>query len=179
MGSRNLTSLASLTKELIIFDIWQKRTETVGNPIIYYSIRISIQRPTANKMSDIVTETNLLPKLVCYLDRHLIYPLLQFVADQEEEPSIETTRAMFELLKKTNMTDYVSSLCCQLEGIEEPPKEYNEKKTRIVAELERYVEETQKIIDLLGREDVVNNFRSDKVANMDFLKNQHGVSDWL
>ncbi|KAI6245517.1 Eukaryotic translation initiation factor 3 subunit E [Erysiphe necator] len=127
-------------------------------------------------MSCIVKETNLLPKLVCYLDRHLIYPLLQFVADQEEEPSIETIRAMFELLKKTNMTDYVSSLYCQLEGIEEPPKEFNEKKVQIVAELGRFVEESQKITDLLGREDVVNNFRSDKVANMDFLKSQHGVT---
>lgn len=123
-----------------------------------------------------VKEADLLPKLVSYLDRHLIFPLLQFVADLEEEPSIETTRAKYELLKKTNMTDYVAALYCELEGMQTPPNEFSEKRQQILERLERYNEESEKIIDLLGREDVVTSLRSDKVANLEFLKKEHGVS---
>ncbi|TQS38138.1 hypothetical protein Golomagni_01363 [Golovinomyces magnicellulatus] len=125
-------------------------------------------------MSSTAQEHDLLPKLVSYLDRHLIYPLLQ--CGEEEESNTEITRAKYELLKKTNMTDYVASLYCELEGIPEPPKEFNEKRQQVLANLERYCEESQKITDLLGREDVISSLRSDKVANLEFLKKEHNVT---
>ncbi|CCU75798.1 unnamed protein product [Blumeria hordei] len=123
-----------------------------------------------------IRESDLLPKLVTHLDRHLIFPLLQFVADQAEEPSLETTRAKYELLKKTNMTDYVATLYCELEGTEEPPPHFVEKRRQVLDRLERYTQESEKITGLLGREDVVTGLRSDKVANLEFLKKEHGVT---
>lgn len=125
---------------------------------------------------EVAKENDLLPKLITHLDRHLIFPLLQFVAEQEEEPSGEITRAKYELLKKTNMTDYVASLYCDLEDVEEPPKEFATKRQEVLDRLEKYGEETEKITDLLGREDVVTSLRSDKVANLEFLKKEHDVT---
>jgi translation initiation factor 3 subunit E len=129
----------------------------------------------AKTPEEIAKENDLLPKLITHLDRHLIFPLLQFVAEQEEEPTGDITRAKYELLKKTNMTDYVASLYCELEGVEEPPKEFVTKRQEVLDRLEKFGEETEKITDLLGREDVVTSLRSDKVANLEFLKKEHDV----
>lgn len=123
---------------------------------------------------EVAKESDLLPKLIQHLDRHLIFPLLQFVGDQDEEPA-ETTKAKYELLKKTNMTDYVATLYCELEGVSEPPKEFATKRQEVLDKLETYAQESEKITDLLGREDVVTSLRSDKVANLEFLKKEHDV----
>lgn len=129
----------------------------------------------AKTPEEIAKENDLLPKLVTHLDRHLIFPLLQFVADQEEDASVEITKAKYELLKKTNMTDYVATLYCELEGVNEPPKEFASKRQEVLDRLETFNQESEKITDLLSREDVVTGLRSDKVANLEFLKKEHGV----
>lgn len=117
---------------------------------------------------------DLLPKLIQHLDRHLIFPLLQFAAD-EEDASPEVTKAKYELLKTTNMTDYVAQLYCEIKGADEPPKEFATKRQEVLDRLEIYNQESEKITDLLGREDVVTSLRSDKVANLEFLKKEHDV----
>lgn len=121
---------------------------------------------------------DLLPKLVTHLDRHLIFPLLQFVADQEEgeSPTPAITKAKYELLKKTNMTDYVADLYCEIESVEEAPKEFASKRDEVIKKLEKFNEDTEKITDLLGREDVITNLRADKVANLEYLKKEHDVT---
>jgi translation initiation factor 3 subunit E len=124
---------------------------------------------------EIAEEHNLLPKLLPHLDRHLIFPLLQFVADQEDEPSPETTKAKYELLKTTNMTDYVASLYCEIEGVNDPPAQFATKRQEVLDRLEKYEQESSKITDLLSREDVITNLRSDKVANLEYLKKEHEV----
>lgn len=129
----------------------------------------------ARTPEEIVKENDLLPKLVTHLDRHLIFPLLQFVAEQEEEGDAEIARAKYELLKKTNMTDYVANLYCEMEGVDEAPAEFATKRQEILDRLEVYEQESETITDLLGREDVVTGLRSDKVANLEFLKKEHNV----
>ncbi|PSS09265.1 hypothetical protein M430DRAFT_53791 [Amorphotheca resinae ATCC 22711] len=130
----------------------------------------------AKTPEEVARENDLLPKLVTHLDRHLIFPLLQFVADQEDEPSPEITKAKYELLKKTNMTDYVASLYCEMHGVEEAPKEFAVKRQQVLDKLESLGQESAKITDLLGREDVVTSLRSDKVANLEYLKKEHDVT---
>jgi translation initiation factor 3 subunit E len=124
-----------------------------------------------------VEEYNLLPKVIKHLDRHLIFPLLQFVQEQSEDDSAnaEITKAKYELLKSTNMTDYVASLYTEINNVEEAPKEFAEKRQKVLEELDRYEQESAKITDLLGREDVVGGLRADKVANLEFLNKEHGV----
>jgi translation initiation factor 3 subunit E len=132
-----------------------------------------------------VSEYDLMLKLAQHLDRHMIFPLLEFSAGQvvdeesgdikDETKAREITQAKYGLLKKTNMTDYVANLYCELEGLEEPPAEFADKKQKVFGQLQKYEQETSKIIELLERDDVVNNLRSDKVANLEFLKREHEV----
>lgn len=132
---------------------------------------------TTTTQNGVHTGNDLLPKLVTHLDRHLIFPLLQFVADQEDsdEPSPEIVKAEYELLKKTNMSDYVAQLYCKMEGVEEPPTEFATKREQVIAKLEKFEADSEKITDLLGNEEVINNLRADKVANLEYLKTNHDV----
>ncbi|ROV88162.1 hypothetical protein VSDG_09291 [Cytospora chrysosperma] len=138
-------------------------------------------------MADLtISEFDLLPKLVTRLDRHLIFPLLEFSSGQlenedgsvkDEAKTQELLKAKYELLKKTNMTDYVANLYCDMEGLQDPPKEFADKRQKVIETLEKYEESTSKITELLQREDVVTNLRSDKVANLEFLKKDHEVTE--
>lgn len=142
--------------------------------------------PTANGGSS-TAEYDLLLKLIPHLDRHMIFPLLEFSAGQlvdDESGQVkdaakarEIQQAKYALLKKTDMTDYVANLYCELEGLKEPPAEFADKRQKVFSQLEKYEQETSKITELLERDDVVNNLRSDKVANLEFLKREHEV--WL
>lgn len=138
------------------------------------------QAQAGKTAEEVALENDLLPRLVRHLDRHLIFPLLQFVTDQQEEEegsaaAAAITRAKYELLKKTNMTDYVASLYCEINGVGEAPREFATKRQEVLDRLEVFGQESEKITDLLGREDVVTSLRSDKVANLEFLKKEHDV----
>lgn len=127
-----------------------------------------------------MAEYDLLPSLVGHLDRHLVFPLLDFtegqIPEDDDAKALEITKAKYELLKTTNMIDFVGKLKADLEGLDEPPAEFNEKRQNVLSRLEQFEQETSKITDLLQREEVVNNLRSDKVANLEFLKKEHDVS---
>jgi hypothetical protein len=49
------------------------------------------------------------------------------------------------------------------------------KRQEVLDQLEKYEQESAKITDLLSREDVITNLRSDKVANLEYLKKEHEV----
>ncbi|KAK6856096.1 hypothetical protein PG995_008247 [Apiospora arundinis] len=127
-----------------------------------------------------MAEYDLMPKLVGHLDRHMIFPLLEFATGQipedDDAKAREITKAKYELLKTTNMTDFVGNLKAELEDLDEAPAEFNDMRQKVLTRLSQFEEETSKITDLLGREEVVNNLRSDKVANLEFLKKEHEVT---
>lgn len=133
-----------------------------------------------------LAEYDLVLKLAPHLDRHMIFPLLEFNASQlevdetgevkDEAKAREITEAKYSLLKKTNMTDYVANLYTEIHGLENPPPEFAEKKQKVFSQLESYEQQTAIIRDVLERDEVVEKLRSDKVANLEFLSREHGVS---
>jgi translation initiation factor 3 subunit E len=130
----------------------------------------------AEHIDGIAAEYDLLPKLIQNLDRHLIFPLLQFSDEQSDEQTEEMKRMRFELLKPTNMTDYIGQLKAELDGLSEPPPEYAKKRDEVLEKRKWFEENTKKIADLLDDESVVSNLRSDKNANLVYLKENHGVT---
>ncbi|KAF3386354.1 Eukaryotic translation initiation factor 3 subunit E [Penicillium rolfsii] len=136
--------------------------------------------PSAEQLSgaqptDITPEYDLLPRLIPYLDRHLVFPLLAFSAAGEDDK--EVIRAQYELLKHTNMTDYVANLWQEINNASTIPDEFVKKREDVLAKLEHYQAQTEKITELLQDEEVVGNLRSDKAANLRFLEEQHGVTN--
>ena len=125
--------------------------------------------------TDITEEYDLLPKLIPHFDRHLIFPLLEFLSGQQEDPT-EITKTKYELLKQTNMTDYVSSLWQEINNSDSPPEESSKRREEVLQRLQLFAEETNQIDELLNDDSVISNLRSDKVANLKFLGEQHGVT---
>jgi translation initiation factor 3 subunit E len=124
---------------------------------------------------DIAKEYDLLPRLIPYLDRHLVFPLLEFTSGQDED-NLELTRAKYELLKHTNMIDYVTNLWQEINNNTTIPEHFAKKREEVFAKLQQFQDESEKITELLQDEAVVGNLRSDKVANLKFLEEQHGVT---
>ena len=116
-------------------------------------------------------EHNLLTKIIPHLDRHLVFPLLN-----DMDPSRDIDKLKFELLKHTNMTDFVGDLEMELKGLSERPAEYDKRREEVLKTRQKYTEDTEKLTTLLESEEVVNNLRSDKVANLAYLKDNHGVT---
>lgn len=129
----------------------------------------------------ITADGSIMPLLAPHLSRHLLFPLIQFEGDKAEEKgdddmARQILSGKIKLLEDTNMTDYVASMYCELHNVADAPAEYNKKRQEVLSQLEKYEQATAKIADLLTQDEVVNGLRSDKVANLEFLKNQHGVS---
>ncbi|USW58979.1 Putative proteasome component (PCI) domain, eukaryotic translation initiation factor 3 subunit E [Septoria linicola] len=135
----------------------------------------------ADSNGDIAAEHSLLPKLISNLDRHLVFPLLNFEEEQrpEDEDVSDITKLKYALLKETNMSDYVGDLYAQLNNLNETPAEYGKKRDEILERRRIYTEETEKIQGLLGDAEVINNLRSDKNSNMAYLKDNHGVTQQM
>ena len=127
----------------------------------------------------ITTETaqkyDVLPKLIPHLDRHMIFPLLEYAAGEQDDSGFEITKAKYELLKPTHMTDYLAGLWKEINDSDDEPEEFARRKEDALQKATLFQEETAKLDELLGDESVVSNLRSDKVANLKFLETNHGI----
>jgi translation initiation factor 3 subunit E len=123
-------------------------------------------------MPEGLEEYDILPKMLPFFDRHLIYPI---VADFQA--SADLNKFKFELLKDTNMTDFVGGLEKEIRGLSDIPKDYDKKREEVLKKRAQFEEDSSKLRGLLEDADVVSNLRSDKVANLNYLKEQHGVTE--
>jgi translation initiation factor 3 subunit E len=130
---------------------------------------------SATNGANIAEQYSLLPKLMPNLDRHLIYPLLNFSSDEDAEQTVEQKKLLLELLKPTNMTDFVGQLHQEVHGLDDMADEFKKKRDEVLQRRDQLEEATSKISGLLDDENVVTNLRSDKVQNLAYLKESHGV----
>ncbi|KAI9818003.1 MAG: eukaryotic translation initiation factor 3 subunit E [Phylliscum demangeonii] len=144
----------------------------------------STTNPTQPTAEEIARQHDLLPKLIPHLDRHLVFPLLEFISSPDNESTVtssalspeEITQTKYELLKQTNMTDYVANLWREIHQADEVPEEFVRKREEVLNRLQLYMEESSKITELLENPEVVNSLRSDKLANLQYLKEHHAVT---
>lgn len=120
---------------------------------------------------DIVEKYDVLPKMIQHLDRHLIFPLLE-----DREDTVENKKLKAELLKGTNMFDYLGKLDAEIKGQSQASKEFASKREETMKKRDELEEKTEKLSGLLQDEAVVSNFRSDKEQNLKYLKTDHDVT---
>ncbi|CAI4215560.1 unnamed protein product [Parascedosporium putredinis] len=108
------------------------------------------------------------------------FHLLDFEAGKaadagDEQKEREVLEAKIKLLEDTNMSDYVASMYSQLHGTDAPEK-YAKQRQVVLQQMEKLEQDTARLSELLITDEVVNNLRSDKVANLAFLEKEHGVT---
>ena len=119
---------------------------------------------------------DLTQKLVPFLDRHLIFPLLEFLSQEDMYPAKDLTQAKYDLMKPTNMMDYTAGLWKEIHDTDDVPQEFIDKREQVLAALHKLEEQSQKVLSLLEDQEVIASLRQDKTQNLQYLKEHHGVS---
>ncbi|EON67029.1 eukaryotic translation initiation factor 3 subunit E [Coniosporium apollinis CBS 100218] len=125
----------------------------------------------ATASADSLAQYDLFPKLVQNLDRHLVFPIINAMGDEDDA---EIARLRFELLKPTNMADFLENLDLQLHG--KPTLDYQRMREEVGGRMQQLREETALISEILENQDVINQLRSDKEQNLKFLTENYGVT---
>lgn len=93
---------------------------------------------------------DLTAKVGPYLDRHLVFPLLEFLSSKEIFDERELLKGRLELLQGTNMLDFVKDEYQKLHDTDDVPDELLEKRQEVIyqmKELEAKTEQIQKAFE--------------------------------
>jgi translation initiation factor 3 subunit E len=114
-------------------------------------------------------------KLSKYLDRHLIFPLLEFLQDKGIYAEEDILKAKIALLQKTNMVDFAMDIHKDLYQTEDVPPEMSERRGEVVARLRNLQKAVDPIIACLSNPNVIRNFRQDRSFNLQLLKEEFDI----
>jgi hypothetical protein len=125
--------------------------------------------------------SSILAKLAPHLSRYLLLPMFEWEHKQAEERGDEAAiknivTATQMLLEPTYMCELQADLHCTLHGLKEPPPEFAQREQELMARSAKLQADTAQLSELLTQDEVLGNLRSDKVANLEYLKNEHAVS---
>ena len=104
-----------------------------------------------------------------FMDRHLVFPILEFHQEKGIYDATDIMQAKLALLKTTNMVDFAMDIHKALTGSEEVPQEMKEHRSTVVARLRQLQHDVDPIIKCLENPNVVRNFRQDKAFNLQVL----------
>lgn len=65
---------------------------------------------------------DLTPRIAPHLDRHLVFPLLEFLQEREMYSEAQLLKNKIELLSKTNMVDYAMDIHKSLYHTDDVPQ---------------------------------------------------------
>ena len=68
------------------------------------------------------------------LDKHLVFPLLEFLSNKQIYNEADIQKAKIDLVQKTNMVDYAMDIY-SAQYKQEPPAEMKERRSEVVAKL--------------------------------------------
>ncbi|XP_042897232.1 eukaryotic translation initiation factor 3 subunit E-A isoform X2 [Parasteatoda tepidariorum] len=129
-----------------------------------------------------MAEWDLTPKIGAYLDRHLVFPLLEFLSVKQVYDERELLLGKLEMVKNTRMIDYAIDIYRLVYPDAPIPEELLDKRAKVVSELKLYQEETNHIRNLFAEQTVakqIENTRDGRTL-LDFLvKNYDFNIEWM
>jgi len=102
-----------------------------------------------------MAQWDLTPKMGQYLDRHLIFPLLEFLSEKKIYEEIEIAKIKLEMLNGTNMVDFAIDTHKNLYPDKAVPESLSLKRAKVVDELKSLGEKTEVIKNVLNDEEVL------------------------
>ncbi|CAF1560516.1 unnamed protein product [Adineta steineri] len=126
-----------------------------------------------------MAEYDLTAKLGRYFDRHLVFPLLEFLTERNIFDEKEILRAKYELLQNTTMVDFQLDIHNKLNPEGEEPKELIEKREEIVSRFTELSQAVQPLLDAVVTEDaarlIEHQRNSDSMLALNFLQKNFDI----
>ncbi|PQQ12535.1 Eukaryotic translation initiation factor 3 subunit E [Prunus yedoensis var. nudiflora] len=120
-----------------------------------------------------MAEYDLTPRIAPNLDRHLVFPLLEFLQERQMYPDEQILKSKIELLNKTNMVDYAMDIHKSLYHTEDVPQDMVERRVEVVARLKALEESAAPLVNFLQNASAVQELRADKQYNLQMLHERY------
>eukprot|EP01119_Soliformovum_irregulare_P006067 TRINITY_DN17816_c0_g1_i1.p1 TRINITY_DN17816_c0_g1~~TRINITY_DN17816_c0_g1_i1.p1 ORF type:complete len:458 (+),score=110.95 TRINITY_DN17816_c0_g1_i1:28-1374(+) len=110
------------------------------------------------------------------LDKHLIFPLVEFLGARGVYGEDELLKAKLDLASKTNMADFAADVYKNLYKTTEIPAEMTQRRTQVLNQLKQLQAECLPILQLLENQNLVKQLRADKNFTFAYLEQNHQVT---
>ncbi|KAK9365393.1 eIF3 subunit 6 N terminal domain-containing protein [Lipomyces kononenkoae] len=128
-------------------------------------------------MASTTASSDLVPRILPYLDRLLIFALLEHLSEQKLYPADVLLQAKYDVMKDTNMMDYISETYKAIHGADATvPAEITERRKEVLEKLAEFEKKAEKILEIVRNPEVVNALRSDSAQNFSYVKENYGVT---
>ncbi|KAK2145216.1 hypothetical protein LSH36_694g01100 [Paralvinella palmiformis] len=132
-----------------------------------------------------MAEFDLTTRMGQYFDRHLVFPLLEFLSVRQIYDEKEMLKGKLDLLSNTAMVDFAMDVYSNLYPDSKIPPSFHEKRAKVVAELKKLQMETEPIIKIFEDEEVSKMIQTTRDGRQlfEYLTKNHGFKEeyinWL
>jgi translation initiation factor 3 subunit E len=122
-----------------------------------------------------MAEHDLTALMAAQLDRHLVFPLLEFLQERQLYSRPEILEAKIRLLSGTNMVDYAMDIHKSLHGTDDVPEDMVKRRSEVVSRLRSLDEAAAPLVAFLQNPQLVQELRPDKQYNIHMLQERYQV----
>jgi translation initiation factor 3 subunit E len=128
-----------------------------------------------------MAEWDLTPKIGPYLDRHLVFPLLEFLDVKGFYDETDLKRGKLEILSKTSMVDLAMDVHKHLYPDLEVPASLKERRVGILNNFKQLQAETEPALKIFSRDDVDEQIKQSRDSKqlLEFLVTNHNFNPEL
>ncbi len=122
------------------------------------------------------SEYDLTHKISKFLDLHMMFPLIEWLSEQNIYDDKELLEAKYAYAQKTKMADFTVGVYKALHNTTEVPKELAGRKAEVMSELKKLRPAVKPLVIVLKNQDMVKKLKEEKKFNLEGLA-KHSVTE--